>query len=167
MALQPNRYADGDYTNGFNVGADRKIYPFLNYPTADSNTVIYEVSRRQYAVNYAPRPALGTYATDANAYLAEQTEQQINDQGVSAVLLRYARIPQTQVLPATRVVQRPVMHGVSYGTNYAVSYDSGATSTIFTTTNTVTATPYPNGVVVVQNGHPGQVAHGMKNPRLS
>lgn len=51
----------------------------------------------------------------------------------------FSRIPPTIHEPASRLFDRPVLHGIKSGSTYAVSFDEGDSSHLFSTRQTVTA----------------------------
>lgn len=72
MATQPNFYNDGNWTAGFQVGADRPVYPFLNeYYPPNAYSKLTELSYRILPAGYAPLTATRTSYT--NLILQSQT----------------------------------------------------------------------------------------------
>lgn len=155
MAGQPNFYNDGVWTTGVNYGFDRVTYPFINYPTKDTTTKVYEVSRAILPANYTPQAALSTYSGNSVAYLVDESDLQIDTMGRARYLLKYANVPGNQVIPSSRVITRPVMHGTSYGTNYGVSYDLGISTTIFQNPPAAEAVAVIGAPTIKQVGHGG------------
>ena len=109
MATQPNRYNDwpAGNPNGFNYGADLVTYPFLNYPTKDTTTKLYTVSRKVIVANYTPQAALAPYSGNPNAYLVEESEMQIDELEQGRLMLQYAMVPTNQVQFISRSITRP------------------------------------------------------------
>lgn len=109
MATQPNRYNDwpAGNPNGFNYGVDLPTYPFLNYPTKDTATKLYTVSRKVIVANYAPQAALAPYSGNPNAYLVDESEMQIDDLEQGRLMLQYAMVPTNQVQFISRSITRP------------------------------------------------------------
>lgn len=107
MAGQPNTYNDGNWTAGFNYGADKITYPFINYPTKDTNAKVYEVTRAVLPVNYTPQAALATYSGNPNAYLVDESDIQIDPLQRARYSIKFATIPANQSQGISRSITRP------------------------------------------------------------
>lgn len=107
MAGQPNTYNDGNWTAGFNYGADKITYPFINYPIKDTNAKVYEVTRAVLPVNYTPQAALATYSGNPNAYLVDESDIQIDPLQRARYSLKFATIPSNQSQGISRSITRP------------------------------------------------------------
>lgn len=128
---------DGDYSQRSLLGPTKITRPFLNWPSKDSATKIFD---RIYEIDrgsYTPFAALATLPAettadpaDAAAYLLEEGEPDLQPDGTQAVRCIFGHIPGNQVRSATREITKPTAAaagGISVGnlTDYTAS-DSGA-----------------------------------------
>lgn len=115
MATQPRFYNDGNWVVGFNYGADKVTYPFLNYPNSDTNTKLYEVTRAFLPVNYVPQSALALYSGNPNTYLVDEGEMAIDQMARAKNMLRFSMIPPVAYsYPGSRYFQLPAIQN-TYG----------------------------------------------------
>lgn len=71
MPTQPAFYNDGQWTTGFQVGADLVRYPFVNYPTPDVYARTTKLSFRILPANYSP--LMGTRTSYTNLILQSES----------------------------------------------------------------------------------------------
>lgn len=110
MATQPRFYNDGNWVAGFNYGADKVTYPFLNYPTSDTNTKMFESSRAFLPSNYVPSAPLATYAGVPNTYLVLESDMVIDQIARARNVRTYSMIPPVQTsYPGSRYFQLPAV----------------------------------------------------------
>lgn len=121
MATQPRFNNDGNWTAGFNVGCDKVIYPFLNYPNSDTNTKMFEVARAFLPLNYVPGTMLSNYASNPNTYLVMESDMAIDQMARARNTRIYSMVPPVQTsYPGSRYIPLPSINN-SYGTTGALS----------------------------------------------
>lgn len=125
-------------------GRTAVTYPFL--PNGSIGPKVYTRRLLQQEAYYVPA-TMGLERDsvwaggDPSAYLIAETSPEHTGIGDLLRFTRsYARIPATQTVYGSRVIQRPVMHDIKSGSSYAVSFDNGVTSHVFTSRTTVTIT---------------------------
>jgi hypothetical protein len=119
-------------------GPPQRIWPFL--ANRDRITTLATYPYRQRAATYQPG-AIGyeTDPADPLAYLTAETDLTPSGPGLVRFARTYARIPTPQIIPTTRLFERPNLHGAKSGSTYAVSFDDGATSWIFSSRLSISA----------------------------
>lgn len=113
------------------VGAAVTTYPFRE--NGDLATRVTTRPYKQAAAHYAPALYGTVDPADPAAYLIDESDP---TPSLVPSLLRfertYATIPLAQVIPTTKLFERPNLHDLKSTTNtYAVSFDAGITSTLF------------------------------------
>lgn len=117
---------DGDYTARLLIAPTRITRPFLNSPTKDAATKVferlYEIDRASYTpfAALATLPAEGTAdPADAAAYLVEEGEPELQPDGTQAVRCLFSHIPAQQTVPSSLILSKPSLSGTfpqAYGT---------------------------------------------------
>ena len=158
-------YADGTFTAVKQDGLTRVTYPFLNAQSKDTTTKQYEADYLILPASYTPASALatwpgdgGTIASDANAYLVEETDPD-GSSGAYRVKRRYSKIPSQQTMYSSRTFARPNFSGMKSGSTYAASLDSGRSVHLWTSRKAVqsvtnnqggsTSNALPSGTVTI------------------
>lgn len=117
---------DGDFSVRALAAPTKKTFPFLNWPTKDAVTAIferlYEIARGSYAP-FAPLATLPDEGTedpaDANAYLLEEDDGVLDIDGTQRVRCLFGHVPPTQIKPSGSVnYSRPAVPGSGANRNY-------------------------------------------------
>lgn len=109
---------DGDYTARLLIAPTRITRPFLNSPTKDAATKVferlYEIDRASYTpfAALATLPAEGTAdPADAAAYLVEEGEPELQPDGTQAVRCLFSHIPAQQTVVGSYLLSKPSLSG--------------------------------------------------------
>ncbi len=127
------QFTDGDYSARALVAPTKIVRPFLNWPSKDAVTKLfdrlYEIDRASYApfAEFATLPADGADdPADANAYLLEEGEPDLAEDGTQRTRCLFGHVPPTQTKPDNVGYSRPVVPGSGQGRNYGTEADGNS-----------------------------------------
>lgn len=118
---------DGDYSTRLLVEPTRTIYPFLNWPTKDTTTKLfdrlYEIDRASYApfAALATLPAEGTAdPADSLAYILQESEPEYSPDGIARYRCLFGHIPPQKTIQTSLQLTRPDVEGTYTATTCVV-----------------------------------------------
>lgn len=113
-----SQLADGDYSARLLLAPTKITRPFLNYPTKDSATKLferwYEIDRASYTpfAAGATLPADSTAdAADLAAYILEESEPELEPDGTQRVRCLFGHIPPQQTVVTSVRLTKPAIDG--------------------------------------------------------
>lgn len=134
-------FTDGDYSTRSLVAPTRIIYPFLNSPTKDTASKLFERIYEIDRASYAPFAALSTLPNDgpgdpadATAYLLNESEPTLEVDGTQRVRCLFGKIPAQQIVTGSAPVTIPhpsnvgstrTLFGYLPGTDTSDAYGGG------------------------------------------
>lgn len=105
---------DGDFSARLLIAPTRITRPFLNHPTKDTATKLFERIYELDRASYSPFAALATLpdegsgdAADAAAYLLEEGEPELEPDGTQRVRCLFGHVPPQQTVPGMVKLTKP------------------------------------------------------------
>jgi hypothetical protein len=109
---------DGDYATRLLLAPTKITRPFLNHPTKDSATKLFERWYEIHRDSYTPFAALATLPAestsdpaDTAAYILEEGEPDTDADGTQRVRCLFGHVPPQQTLPTSIKLTKPTLSG--------------------------------------------------------